>query len=601
MAEENGTADNAADISDAEGDSEDFSLTAQEDADPVAQIGSEEYATLPEAVQDANDGDTIVIYGDVELTETLTIDKKLTIEFKRKYSISGSFESDQAQPLLRVKQPLLLRGSVDNAITTKGSAAVGHEGSGELTIDGPTIHADRGSTICQTSAARRFDELKLLISNGVVSSDAGTAIDFTGPAYCDADIRSGHIEGETALKSIAGEGSINFVDISGGELVGTTASLDLGYRADTKVSGGTFCGPVVSTDPTKFVSGGTFRSTDNSVALALDESYVADGYAQDMSTGKVMSADKIPAFVSQQLVLTGQVGLTALLRLPEDAGVNWATSYVTFEVSGRKHRTVEVPYADSVLSEDGLHGFIVQLSSVEMAEPITATLHYELDGQEATLTKEGISVENYVKKFDESASSFDDKTVALVHALADYGHWVQPFLSKQNKWTLGDGDDQYAEMGTFYTQSYDVEEAKAVLSDYGMSKDLGSSAVTKATANLALESDTTLEVALTTEGGTRPTNVTASVGGDTFEVEAVKSGKKWRLRVPGIRAQNLREDVTFAGTAGSGVFTVTVSPLAYAGAVLKAGTYGTEAETAMCALWQYHLATFNYCYPAPRS
>ena len=46
----------------------------------VAQIGTQGYATLQEAVNAAKDGDTITLLGDAELTETLDINKAITLD-----------------------------------------------------------------------------------------------------------------------------------------------------------------------------------------------------------------------------------------------------------------------------------------------------------------------------------------------------------------------------------------------------------------------------------------------------------------------------------------------------------------------------------------
>ena len=568
---------------------------------PVAMIGETSYWSLEAAIDDAQNGDTITMVHGTTLDSPLHIDKSITIDFNG-CTVSTGFDSLVTKPVFDVYGNGAITLTGEGTLTTDHAYAIALRDSGAVTVDGPTVHAGAQAAIGQHNGATGGDSVSVTVRSGAVSSDGGRAVDLIGNASSTVTVEGGTLSGAKALSVPRpyGSGATASVSVTGGELAGTEASLEVGTDVAASVTGGSFSGPVSSFTTTRFVSGGTFLAADGSAPLELNEDYIAEGYEQDMNTGKVVPADQVPAFVKQQLVLTGQVGLTAFLRLPENIGVDWSQSSVTFEVSGKNHRTVEVPYSESVRNSDGtLRGFTVQLSSVEMAQPITVTLHYTQDGEEFTLTKEDVSVESYIKKFDEAVEKnpgdYDEKTVALVHAVADYGHYVQPFLSKQNKWALGDGDDQYVEMGIHYEESYDRAAMAAELSGYGMLKDLDGSAVTKATAALLLESETALDVNLTTEGGVKPADVTVKVGdGKAVELEPTKSGKKWRVRVEGIRAHDLDKSIVVTGTAGEGEFTVTVSPLAYAGAILEAGTYGTEAENAMCALWQYHLAAKAY-------
>ena len=305
-----------------------------------------------------------------------------------------------------------------------------------------------------------------------------------------------------------------------------------------------------------------------------------------------------PSFVKQNLVLTGQIGLTVFVDLPETDEVDWSQSKMTFHVGhagGRRERDVEVPFdADSRDSTKKYYGFTVPVSSVEMAEPVTATLHY---GDGLTLTKEGISVKGYVERFEKYASSFDADTVSLVHAVADYGHWVQPFLSASNGWSLGDGEDQYMAMDTFYASGYDSSAVTSALEGHTMSKEVEGSSVTKVSASLALESETSLDFTLTTEGSVKPTVTTATLGGEPVpasRLSVAKVGDRWRVRVAGIRGWQLAEPVVVTGDCG-GRFVLTASGYAFANALLGAEAHAQDGgHDAACALVAYAQAELAY-------
>ena len=328
-----------------------------------------------------------------------------------------------------------------------------------------------------------------------------------------------------------------------------------------------------------------------------DRKYAGVGSAEEPNTIEVtIESGAEPAFMKQNLVLTGQVGLTAFLSLPETDGVNWAESYVTFDVSGRKSRSVQVAYDSTNKDTSGkYYGFTVPLSPVEMAQPVMATLHYTQDGVEKELAADkALSVKGYVEGFEKVASSYDETTVALVHAVADYGHWVQPFLSATNKWTIGEGDDQYAEMDKFYAQFFDKDAARAATAGYGLSKDIDDTAVMKVTASLALESETTLDIILTVNEGVTPAVASVTIGNRSVEGvaptklgNASGGGVRWRVRVPGIRGWELGLPVVVTGDA-SGTFEVDASGLAYASAMLGIDSFDANGgHDAMCALVAY--------------
>ena len=101
--------------------------------------------------------------------------------------------------------------------------------------------------------------------------------------------------------------------------------------------------------------------------------------------------------------------------------------------------------------------------------------------------------------------------------------------------------------------------------------------------------------------GTTPSGVAATIGGEAVgAVEPVRLGKakgggvRWRVRVAGIRAWRLGDEVAVTGDAGGG-FSVSASGLAYAGAVLASGDFAKNGgHDAMCALAAFHDAEVAY-------
>ena len=61
----------------------------------VAKVGDVEYATLAEAVGAAKDGETVTLLKDAELTETLDINKAITLDGAN-HKITGVFSTEES-------------------------------------------------------------------------------------------------------------------------------------------------------------------------------------------------------------------------------------------------------------------------------------------------------------------------------------------------------------------------------------------------------------------------------------------------------------------------------------------------------------------------
>ena len=127
------------------------------------------------------------------------------------------------------------------------------------------------------------------------------------------------------------------------------------------------------------------------------------------------------------------------MELPAIVGVDWSTSYMTFTIP---HGTVTArdDFDPTAMNRKATYyGFTAYVNSIRMAEPITATFHWTEGGEEKTIGNT-YAVRDYLIGFDaalaEDPDAYDEQTIDLVHALADYGHYVQAFLADARGWTI---------------------------------------------------------------------------------------------------------------------------------------------------------------------
>ena len=357
---------------------------------------------------------------------------------------------------------------------------------------------------------------------------------------------------------------------------------------------------------------GKTTDADGKVELTFDEpgTYVvsAEGTMKvpvtDWNTGEteekdcpiiapvcVVTVAGVPAFKSQSLILSGEIGMNFYLDLSQLTGDERSASYVEFTVG--KAAPVQVAFDANKTNSKGYFGFTCYVKSIQMADTITAVYHY---GDGKTISKE-YSVVKYIQAVEKNASSYNAKTLALVRSIADFGHYAQIYLAEVNGWTIG---ENYTEMALHFADTYNYADILSKVQANAFVKAIDGTNITKATYKLHLDAETTVDVYLTTKDGKAPTNVTLTIHEEesgretTKKVTPVKqSDGRYLIRISGISAHKLGDMISITGTAGKD-FTVQVSALSYVRSVLNNSGSTTAAKNCMAALYSYYAATMAY-------
>ena len=300
-----------------------------------------------------------------------------------------------------------------------------------------------------------------------------------------------------------------------------------------------------------------------------------------------------PTFQTQNLVLSGQIGVNFFLDLSPLTESEREAGWMEFSISGKGGSTSTDTFDPNHMNASKkYYGFTCYVKSIQMAETITATYHY---GDGKTISKT-YSVEEYFQVFEEHASAFDQKTTDLIHAIADYGHYMQIYLASVNGFDIG---TDYAASTRYYTTGYDYNTILSKVEAHAIARALSGSKVEKANYRLQLGSETTLDVFLKMKDGSAPTNVTVTITEKATGKTTTKSytpvkqaDGRYLVTVPNISAHRLGDTVTIRGTAG-GAFQVEVSPLSYVYDVLN--VYTDEVWlNGLSSLYAYFAATAAY-------
>ncbi|MGX8704526.1 MAG: hypothetical protein ACSW8H_08795, partial [bacterium] len=333
------------------------------------------------------------------------------------------------------------------------------------------------------------------------------------------------------------------------------------------------------------------KGTDSELAYTITRN---DGTVETYNAGDVREHNSIvlsvkgelPEFKAQSLILTGQIGVNFYMNLPELRGVDYEESYVEFTVSGEK---TKVAFDKNAKNRDGkYYRFTCFVNSVQMADRIKAVYHYARYGEEREV-EATYSVRQYVEDF-EAQGGFGEKATALVHALADYGHHAQPFLSALRNWTIG---MDHKEMDLYYIGSYSddaLANAREDLKSRSFTVKRASD-IAGAAYSLHLDSGTGINLYFTPVKGYKG-GVSATVDGKTCAVEKLSDGR-YRVKISDIAAHKLGKTYKVVLKTKAGKTTGEVSVLSYINDALKSAQ-DEDKKNAMLALYRYYVAAEAY-------
>ena len=280
------------------------------------------------------------------------------------------------------------------------------------------------------------------------------------------------------------------------------------------------------------------------------------------------------AIIGCDLRLDGTIGMRFYVVLSESF-VN-DPAWMELSIHDR-HYEIPLSEADYI---DGCHVFTCPVYALEMAEPISAVFHYGDTG----VARKFISIRQYLEDM-RNAGLMD---VSILDAIANYGHYVQPYLGRLHGYTFGpDGDYEEMPAATQITALKELPEFRRQMGEHGWNRDV----VQSMSYNLAHNENNTLR--FTFKLKTAPAAVSITVDGEEWPVEKL-DGNIYRIEIPNIAANNLGKAWHIELTAdGTIVYDTYASALSYADAVLTLDRAEDE-NLAVTALYDYYAAARDY-------
>ncbi len=294
-----------------------------------------------------------------------------------------------------------------------------------------------------------------------------------------------------------------------------------------------------------------------------------------------------PAFKTESLILSGQIGVNFFMDLSALTPQERQDSYMEFSVNGRTKRADFDP--DFTNPDRGVYyGFTCSISSVEMADTITATFCYR-NGRTQQMQ---YSAQEYLNSATSQYAN-DQTTLEAIQSVADYGHYVQAFLEQVNG---SDEGHQPIDPATQLGEA-EINDAKTATEANEIKREPAKgSFIEKTPFSLSVNDLITINLYVNTEEG--HALLSAKLGENAEEdlqIELRPNGQ-YRVRIAGIKASELGDTFKITLNAGGADTVVEVSALSYVRAVLTEEEYAsnTAARQAVTAIYLYYQKTQAY-------
>ena len=341
-------------------------------------------------------------------------------------------------------------------------------------------------------------------------------------------------------------------------------------------------------NPTK--NGSTFAGwTGTGLSGATMTVEIAQGstgartYTATWTGGGSEAETNAPSFKTYQLKLEGRIEVIFYADIPEK--FRNSDTIVIFDVSGDKSNNNPRVFDEDFKNDSGsYYGFKCEITSVQMADVITATLNYK-DGNETKTTTLKCRAKDYLDYGIEHET--DTTTRELLKAIKDYGHYVQPSLAQENGWTVG---KEHAEMDCATDETtfdgYISGAQSDVSANYAAEISSNTAGITT-TYQLDLKSDTEIYVYVS------PASSVSATYLDGSEYSVIQDGR-YCVNISGVSAHLLGSPYTVTVKYGdSKEFDIKISALSYVNTVLS-NSSDSVIRRAVTSLYRYYTATKAY-------
>ena len=491
--------------------------------------------------------------------------------------VNNNADKTDIEKLFAYKQYICDSVSYNDEAATNSSTPYGNPWQLIYVFDGD----DKTNVVCE-GYAKAF---QYLCDLSAFSSPEIYCISVTGTMAATGETGGGHMwnvmhmdDGKNYLVDVTNSDTGTFGQDGSLFLTGCGASDGNTSYTFSNTNGSSKLTFVYDTNTTAIYSAEELALTDD----IYHWDYNGDGRCDEVGCGKIIDGFGA-TLAGYTLSLSGNIGVNFYMEL-SDTIKNDSGAYMKFILPNGDITKVMV--ADVKASPKDVNGkkfyiFPCEVAAKEMTKEITAQM---FDGSENSGAVYTYTVKEYADYIINNAISFNEKTVALVKAMLNYGAYSQEYfnyntgklanesLSAEDK-VLGSIDTALLSAPVFSKSSIDADIC------------------TFDTAYLTLVSETSVNVYIKLNDGIDANNVTFKVNGT--EVIPTKVGDRYLITASNIKAGDLDKQQSFTVTYNGNTNGLEYSAYSYVRSVLSNNR--SEALTNLAkALYRYNTAAETY-------
>ena len=297
--------------------------------------------------------------------------------------------------------------------------------------------------------------------------------------------------------------------------------------------------------------------------------------AEDITINVLFKKENSLCFAGHSLVLSDEIGVKFRVSFPD--GFDTSNCYVDFVASDGRTDTISYANSESITGSTDRY-FIFNINALELAEDITATLHYGA-GQ---IMSDEYSAITYIKYVQDNVTD-KPKLLNLVNALQAYGYYMQASGWKDDK----PSHKPIPAPSVQLTQN-DINTAISAVSGYSVTKVFGNSGLVDSKYSLTLNSKTTMNFSVKPGDG-------ISIVSSGYKIRTINGDTYYQFSPDGkIGPKNLGKDYSVTVVTSQGEATFSASAMAYVNTAFNSGSLNDQQKAALAAYYFYYDAAYKY-------
>ena len=285
-----------------------------------------------------------------------------------------------------------------------------------------------------------------------------------------------------------------------------------------------------------------------------------------------------PLFSKHTLLLSSEIGVCFRVTFPE----NFDPEGCRMDFVAADGRKGSMDFSEAEVIENSTDRyFTFDINALELAEKITATLHY---GDNQTISNT-YSAMDYIQTIQGATMLNNIKLFYLVDALQAYGYYLQ-----DSGWTDDKPSHTRIPEPVLKLNKDSISQVKTKLTEYteyNITKDYGTSGITDSKISLTLNAKTAINIFVKPGEG-------ETILSEGYKTAAINNETYYQFSENGIGPKNLGKAYPISVKTDQGTATITASAMSYVNKLLTNGTLDDNKNLAMVAYFNYYWVAKDY-------